>query len=213
MQSKNLRRPRRHDDRSLHPLSKIREREKEEEEREKTLSVSWLRRETGDKHLGEMIRNNSGIGKDRIVNNWSAVLTTATASKVPRIVSRTTRGERCPSLPRQWRGQTTRHNQGTPCSASSLANKLLKGHPLQVTSEYYGKNECPVSRRVRTFHACIFVERKKKRDNDNEKSPISSRDYAIFARTPLLSSLSFSFLFLFFPFPSHPWKNVYQPWH
>ena len=165
---------------------------------------------------------------DRIINNWSAVavLTTATASKVPRIVSRTTRGERCPvsslSPPRQWRGQTTRHNQGTPCSASSLANKLLKGHPLQVTSEYYGKNECPVSRRVHTFHVCASsVERKGERErereqnnnNNNEKSSISSRDYAIFAR----SSFPFFFFSLFFssppPFLSHPWKNVYQPWH
>ncbi|KOX80472.1 hypothetical protein WN51_12955 [Melipona quadrifasciata] len=61
------------------------------------------------------------------------VLITATASKYQDRVKDHPRRV-APTMP----GTDDTTQSGTPCSAGWLANKLLKGHPLQVTSEYYG---------------------------------------------------------------------------
>ena len=144
---------------------------------------------------------------ERIINNWSAVLVliTATASKYQDRVKDHPRRV-APTMP----GTDDTTQSGTPCSAGWLANKLLKGHPLQVTSEYYGKNECPVSRcPVGSYISCTYIaylSRTKKREKRN--TSISSRRAVATHSRCSFSFFFFIFLFSFFVPFFHLRKNV-----
>ena len=108
---------------------------------------------------------------ERIINNWSAVLVliTATASKYQDRVKDHPRRV-APTMP----GTDDTTQSGTPCSAGWLANKLLKGHPLQVTSEYYGKNECPVSRcPVGSYISCTYIAYLSRQKKEKKETPRS----------------------------------------